>query len=122
MWRVSLLENSLNLTKDFKKDLKEKVRSKKIDMNIHYYNLNKIDEEQLNDCLFDENTLFFNEDHHEHIDYLYHNNKLISLINKHKLKGEIKFGCLDGDQFGEFWGYSFNNGKMKKIKAKLNWK
>ena len=66
---------------------------------------------------------YFNEDHFEHIDYLSHNQEVISFLIKEKVKGEVQFGCLDGDQFGKFWGYKFDgSGNFKETKGSLSWK
>lgn len=123
MWRVSVLENKVKLTKKFKKALIKEIKEKKLtDVgDIHGCNVSNWTEEEFNDCLFDGDFLFFNADHFEHIDYLSHNKKLIKFMNKHKLKGKITFGSLDGDQFGQFWGYEFKDGKMKELVGNINW-
>ena len=124
MWRVSNLDNKVKLTKAFKKELKEKIINQEISEigDIHYCDVSDYSDKELDESLFDGNNLLFNEDHFEHIDYLSHNKKLIQLMNNHKLKGMISFGSLDGDNFGEFWGYQFSNGKMKKVKGEIKWK
>ena len=123
MWKIELLENEVELNKKFKEDFKKEVKNDKInsfpacDYKI-YFKSGDIDEE-----LFDCDYLFFNPDHFEHMDYLSTDEKVIELMKKHKLKGDIKFGCLDGDQFGQFWGYRFDGkGNMKHIKGKIVWK
>lgn len=51
--------------------------------------------------------LSFNTDHQEHMDYV-SNPKIQDILKKHKVKGCITFGSLEGDNRGQFWGYEFD--------------
>lgn len=76
--------------------------------------------------IYDEETIindgefFFNSDHLEHMDYVWQDG-FAELAKKHKLTGLITFGSLDGDNFGEFWGYKFTKGDMQKLSGKVVW-
>jgi len=69
-----------------------------------------------------EGKLAFNPDHQEHMDYLGNNPKLNKVLQKHKVKGDICFGSLEGDNAGSFWGYRFDGkGGMQELEGKLSW-
>lgn len=62
----------------------------------------------------------FNSDHMEWMDWLANNNDLVEVLKKHKVKGDICFGSLEGDNDGEFWGYRFDGkGGVTKLKGKI---
>lgn len=63
--------------------------------------------------------LYFNDDHMEHMDYL-HDEVIQKVLCKHKVKGDICFGSLDGDNAGSFWGYRFDGkGGVVELKGTL---
>ena len=65
--------------------------------------------------------LTFDPDHMEHMDYLY-NEDIQKVLLKYKVKGDICFGSLDGDNAGSFWGYRFDGkGGMSTLEGKLEW-
>ncbi len=65
--------------------------------------------------------LVFNPDHLEHMDYV-NNKNVLGVLKKYKVKGEICFGSLEGDNKGSFWGYSFDGkGNVKKLEGKIQW-
>lgn len=68
--------------------------------------------------------LSFNSDHAEHMDYLAneYGQKIIAVLNKHQVRGDICFGSLEGDNAGCFWGYRFDGkGNMKELTGKIVW-
>jgi hypothetical protein len=66
--------------------------------------------------------LCFNEDHMEHMDFLSHNEKIRAILKKHKVKGDICFGSLEGDNAGSFWGYRFDGrGGMQELVGQLKY-
>src|SRR5579872_1706754 len=65
--------------------------------------------------------LYFNPDHSEFMDFL-GDERIQEVLKKAKVKGDVTFGSLDGDNFGLFWGYRFDgNGGMVKLKGKIQW-
>jgi meiotically up-regulated gene 157 (Mug157) protein len=109
MWRVSCIENKIKVNKECALKIKE------------FREKNEYCELEMDDVV-ENGHLVFNEDHFEHIDYL-NENGLIKLLKHFKAKGRTTFGCLDGDQFGEFWGYEFDGkGGFKRLKGSLDWK
>lgn len=65
--------------------------------------------------------LTFNPDHLEHMDYV-HLPHIQEALLKHKVKGDICFGSLEGDNAGEFWGYRFDGkGGVQSLKGTLQW-
>jgi hypothetical protein len=65
--------------------------------------------------------LLFNSDHGEHMDYV-SNRKVQEALKKHKVKGDICFGSLEGDNAGQFWGYRFDGkGGMQELIGKIAW-
>ncbi|MBI4991629.1 MAG: hypothetical protein HZB99_00210 [Candidatus Harrisonbacteria bacterium] len=67
--------------------------------------------------------LTFNPDHNEHMDFLRRDDKYVSILRRHKVKGDICFGSLDGDNAGEFWGYRFDGkGGMKRLTGRLEYR
>ena len=66
--------------------------------------------------------LNFNSDHMEHMDYIGNNDAVCRILLKYKVKGDICFGSLEGDNAGSFWGYRFDgNGGMSVLEGKLEW-
>lgn len=64
--------------------------------------------------------LTFNSDHQEWMDYLGSHEKLVEILKKHKVAGDICFGSLEGDNAGEFWGYRFDGkGGMVKLTGQI---
>src|SRR3989344_5627059 len=68
--------------------------------------------------------LRFSENDAEEMDYLGSDDysQVIEILKKHKVKGDICFGSLEGDNKGDFWGYRFDGeGGMKHLKGKILW-
>lgn len=58
-------------------------------------------------------NLIFNPDHMEHMDYV---GEISEKLKELKVKGDITFGSLDGDNSGSNWGYRFDGkGGMKTL-------
>lgn len=65
----------------------------------------------------------FNPDHMEWMDWLGNNEDLVEILKKNKVKGDICFGSLEGDNDGEFWGYRFDGkGGMIELKGQVVYK
>ncbi|HYD02897.1 MAG TPA: hypothetical protein VEC16_01215 [Alphaproteobacteria bacterium] len=66
--------------------------------------------------------LAFNEDHQEHMDYIRNEKFVRDVLKKNKVKGDICFGSVEGDNKGSFWGYRFDGkGGMQTLGGKLEW-
>jgi D-mannonate dehydratase len=64
--------------------------------------------------------LFFNADHFEHMDFVYEK-QVLDVLRENKVKGDICFGSLEGDNQGRFWGYRFDGqGGMLKLTGSLS--
>lgn len=66
--------------------------------------------------------LVFNPDHMEHMDYVCQP-KVLAVLKKHKVRGDICFSSNEGDNKGQKWGYHFDGeGGMTKLKwVKRKW-
>lgn len=75
------------------------------------------------DDVTDENgQLCFNSDHMEHMDFIATHDKIIVILKRYEVEGDICFGSLEGDNAGSFWGYRFDGkGGMKYLKGQLIW-
>ena len=110
-WNIALIENHVKVSKKCAKQL-FKISSETQDE--HWYSENDVTDS--------DGLLVFNPDNMEHMDYLWQAN-YNKILMDNKVKGSILFGSLEGDNFGEFWGYDFDGkGGMKLLKGKLNWK
>ena len=66
--------------------------------------------------------LNFNPDNMEHMDYIGNNDAVRQVLLKYKVKGDICFGSLEGDNAGSFWGYRFDGkGGMSALEGKIEW-
>lgn len=69
-----------------------------------------------------DSKLSFNIDHMEWMDYIANSEEIKTTLKKHKVKGDICFGSLEGDNAGSFWGYRFDGkGGMKTLTGELTW-
>ena len=63
--------------------------------------------------------LVFDEDHMEHMDFVW-DEGVQAILMKHRVRGDICFGSLEGDNAGSFWGYRFDGrGGMVKLKGEV---
>jgi hypothetical protein len=63
--------------------------------------------------------LYFSDDHMEHMDFV-DDESIQNVLKKHKVKGDICFASLDGDNAGTAWGYRFDGkGGMVHLKGEL---
>jgi hypothetical protein len=69
-----------------------------------------------------DNTLNFDPDHMEHMDYLATHDKVVEILKEAKVSGDICFASEDGDNAGEAWGYRFDGkGGMKILTGERTW-
>jgi len=105
MWSIAEMKNAVEVDKKCAKEL---------------FKLNPLDIWRDIDEVTYNGKLYFNPDHHEHMDFLSTSDRVIKILKKHKVKGDIWFGSLEGDNSGEFWGYRFDGkGGMKKLTGEL---
>ncbi len=68
-----------------------------------------------NDCYTTRGDhLYFNSNHLEWMDYVW-DKKVLAVIKKHKLSGEILFSSSEGDNANTGWGYRFEKGKLTNL-------
>lgn len=78
--------------------------------------------DSVEDVVDDDNNLTFNPDHMEHMDYLSHQLNMIDVLKAGRVKGDICFQSLEGDNSGDSWGYRFDGkGGMKELSGTVNW-
>jgi hypothetical protein len=103
MWSISV---TINHAKVSKKCAKELFEAQAYEGEIWY---------SLEDVVY-KGKLQFNSDHNEHMDYLANHDNMLEILKKHKVKGDICFGSLQGDNDGSFWGYRFDGeGGLKTL-------
>lgn len=78
--------------------------------------------DSIEDVIDEDNNLTFNPDHMEHMDYLGNQLEIINVLKAGRVKGDILFQSLEGDDAGSAWGYRFDGkGGMKLMKGEVNW-
>ncbi len=120
MWSISNIDNSVTLTKKQALELgkdKEYVRI----IGDHYTENPYESQAEMLEDLFDyynkKYYLKFISDHMEHMDYV---SEVMEKLKELKVKGDITFGSLDGDNSGSNWGYRFDGkGGMKTLTGVL---
>lgn len=109
MWSIGLIENTLQVPETAIDDLWE--WNEKTCSEVWSYKTS----------ILDEGKLTFNSDHMEHQDFLC-NKKVQDILNKHKVKGRVLWGSLEGDNANTFWGYEFDGkGNMNELIGFLEW-
>ena len=125
MWHINLEKNEVVINKKIAKELfhcgAQVCSSWEMEL------LDESDAGLINCCVGyrdKDNTikLYFNPDHMEWMDYVWEE-KILAVLKKHKVKGDICFSSNDGDNKGEKWGYRFDGkGKMIKLNGTNGWK
>lgn len=107
-WVIVELENTVNISESIAKELFD---SQEYQGEIWY------DE---NEVMY-KNRLCFYEDHQEYMDYV-HKEHIQEVLKRNKVEGVIKFGSLEGENAGDFWGYEFDGkGGMKELVGEVKW-
>lgn len=76
------------------------------------------EEEALEYLLSDGDTLYFDYDHMEHMDYVW---QVQDILCKYKVKGDIAFSSNEGDDKGDAWCYRFDgNGNCEVLKKPID--
>lgn len=58
----------------------------------------------------------------EFIDFIANYPKSVDILNADpETRGKICFADFEGDGNGNMWGYSFEDGKMVKLKGRIEW-
>lgn len=89
-WSIGVIRNDVKITKACGKELQAWLKDTLGEFDV--YLDGKID---------------FNEDWGESMDFLFYE-EAQDILRKYKVKGDICFGSLEGDNAGKFWGYRFN--------------
>ncbi len=113
MWNIAKVVNTLELTDECIDELWENNSSIGLDWEEkeEFYYTNKKGEKYF----------YFNSDHMEHMDYMWHK-EIIEIIKKHKLKGDVCFESVEGDNAGSKWGYRYDGkGGFVKLIAEVSW-
>lgn len=121
MWSISNIDNTVILTKAQALELANFEPYKSTVSG--YYSDHKYDSEaEMLEDLFESSKkgkyhLMFISDHMEHMDYVW---EVAEKLKELKVKGDITFGSLDGDNAGSNWGYRFDGkGGMKTLTGVL---
>lgn len=110
-WSIGVVENTVEISS---KCAKELFAAQKKHGDEIWYELQEVTYE---------GKVTFNPDHMEWMDWLANNENLVEILKKHKVKGDICFGSLEGDNAGEFWGYRFDGlGGMVELKGQVVYK
>ena len=109
MWHIHNVVNAVEITKKCAKDL----FNAQEDASGEWYDV---------DDVTHNGKLYFNEDRFEDMDYVW-KEEYTKVLLKHKVKGDICFGSLEGDNAGQFWGYRFDGkGGIKELVGTLSYK
>ncbi|MBI2064697.1 MAG: hypothetical protein HYT62_01445 [Candidatus Yanofskybacteria bacterium] len=110
MWTIHCLVNTVYIPNECGHDLFNLAQ----DYEGEFWN--KVDD------VTEDGLLNFNPYHMEYMDYLRDNTEAIRILKAYNVKGDIRFGSLEGDNAGSFWGYHFDGrGGMKHLKGNLVW-
>lgn len=110
MWSIALLKNTLKVPPAARQELFQ--ASEASGSEIWYT------EKAVTDS---KGIIQFNYDHMEHMDFLW-NEEFQNILKAHCAKGSVRFGSLEGDNKGKFWGYYFDGkGGMRETYGSLTW-
>jgi len=108
-WRIHVVVNTVDISRDCAEDILENANDEGAWSDI--------------DDVCVDGKLHFNQDDMEHMDYLGNNDNVIPILKKHKVKGDVCFSSLEGDNAGENWGYRFDGkGGMRELVGGSIWK
>ncbi len=109
MWSIGVVVNTVEITKECAKELFEAQDNEQDDEEYIWSEPENVAYK---------GKLCFNPDHMEHMDFLATDEKIVEILKKHKVAGDICFGSLEGDNKGQFWGYRFDGkGGMTELKG-----
>ena len=113
-WSIHLVKNTVKISKAVAKNLFAAQKSAADDGECEiWYELDEV---------APDGYLEFNSDHMEHMDFLHSNNKIVDILKKAKVKGDICFADFEGDNSGNMWGYRFDGkGGMEHLTGDINW-
>ena len=121
MWSISLINNSVKLNRKQALDLAK--NSNYISIVGDYETPHFDNDDALLTSMFKKSgktyfQLMFIPDHMEHMDYIH---QISNSLKQLKVKGDITFGSMDGDNSGRFWGFRFDGtGNMKHLVGNVN--
>lgn len=112
-WSIAEITNTVEITPKVAKELFKLVKGGKVE-ELWYSE----------DEVAYEGHLNFNIDHMEHMghmDYVWQK-EVQAVLRKNKVKGDICFGSLEGDNAETFWGYRFDGkGGMVELNGEIKW-
>lgn len=110
-WSIGLIDNEPKITKACAKDLY--AAQEHSDYGEFWYD---------EDDVAYNGKLHFNPDHMEWMSAPMNDPVIIHVLKKHKVKGKITFGSLEGDNDGSFWGVEFDGkGGAFDLTGKVVW-
>lgn len=120
-WQISNISNDVKLTKKQALELSKNDYYYQI-VSGHYSRDRYVDDNEMLEYLFIKDgkhyKLLFLSDHMEHMDYIC---DILTDLTSLKLKGDITFGSLDGDNRNSYWGYRFDGqGNMKTLTGSIS--
>lgn len=116
-WNICLIENTIVVTRGIAADLYAAQQAGKT-LCCPWENENEI----INwHPIRPKGVLHFEYDHMEHMDFLW-DAKIQEILKQHEVEGVVKFGSLEGDNEGKFWGYEFDGkGGLVELKGTIEW-
>src|SRR6478609_10917370 len=93
-WSIGCIKNTVEVSNEVATD-------------IFYKLVDELELYSVEDIL-DDGKLYFNNDHMEHMDYVWH---VDDALAKAGCVGEIAFASVEGDNAGDWWKYTFADGK-----------
>jgi hypothetical protein len=115
-WRVHVLKNTLRVDVAALDELRS-ADDVVVDLDLDTY-----DDGDGDEAVEDgRTTLYFDEDHMEHIDWLWRDG-VPDILIRHNAEGEVLFGQLEGDGGPKFWGYRFDKTGIRQLSGKISWR
>jgi hypothetical protein len=112
MWRINLVENNLEISKECAEELMKIEDTYSLPWDDYHYGEDAWPTENYGQG----GNLFFDMGAYEHMDYVW-NEDVQAILLKHKVNGQIIFNSFDGDNSGKAWGYVFNDGVCTEVKG-----
>jgi hypothetical protein len=108
-WQIKCLVNGLVIPINTAQEIEERAKKEKWPVDYEPVNWYR-----------GQAYLRFDSDRQEHMDFLWQTD-IQKFLLKGGCRGQVCFGSLDGDNSGEFWGYSFTDGGVKNMVGCLEW-
>lgn len=124
-WHINLVENTLVVPRKAALEILENETNISWLIRDDDYEFKRPAADFLKDLVDSEGHFIFNDDHMEHMDFVWEE-EVIAALKRHKAKGDVVFCSHDGDNKGQMWSYHFDgkggyehrSGKMPKLAKK----